>query len=71
MAKENDLEGRQDMGGKHGGQAGMPKPEKRSSAQQGIVRDERGQEQPADKARAQHVSRTNHGDDPPGDPQQR
>jgi hypothetical protein len=26
MAKENDLEGTQDMGGKHGGQAGMPKP---------------------------------------------
>jgi hypothetical protein len=57
MPKENDLEGRQDMGGKHGGQAGMPKPEDRSSAQQGIVRDEKGQEQPADKERAQHVSR--------------
>jgi hypothetical protein len=27
MAKENDLEGKQDQGGKHGGQAGMPKPE--------------------------------------------
>ena len=27
MPKENDLEGRQDMGGKHGGQAGMPKAE--------------------------------------------
>ena len=26
MPRENDLEGRQDMGGKHGGQAGMPKP---------------------------------------------
>jgi hypothetical protein len=25
MPKGNDLEGRQDMGGKHGGQAGMPK----------------------------------------------
>ena len=24
MPKENDLEGHQDMGGKHGGQAGMP-----------------------------------------------
>ena len=34
MPKENDLEGRQDMGGKHGGQAGMPKPEERSSAHQ-------------------------------------
>jgi hypothetical protein len=52
MAKANDLEGRQDMGGKHGGQAGMPEPEDRSGAQQGIVKDERGQEQPADKARA-------------------
>jgi hypothetical protein len=71
MPKENDLEGRQDMGGKHGGQAGMPKSENRSSAQQGIVRDERGQEQPADKARAQHVSRKDQGDDPPGDPKQR
>ena len=26
MTKENDLEGMQDMGGKHGGQAGTPKP---------------------------------------------
>jgi hypothetical protein len=71
MPKENDLEGQQDMGGKHGGQAGMPKPEDGSSAQQGIVRDEKGQEQPADKARAQHVSRKDRGDDPPGDPRQR
>jgi hypothetical protein len=71
MAKENDLEGRQDRGGKHGGQAGMPKPETRSSAQQGIVLDEKGQEQPADKARAQHVSRKDRGGDPPGEPKQR
>jgi hypothetical protein len=27
MPEENDLEGRQDQGGKHGGQKGMPKPE--------------------------------------------
>jgi hypothetical protein len=27
MPKENDLEGVQDEGGKHGGQKGMPKPE--------------------------------------------
>jgi hypothetical protein len=27
MPKENDLQGQQDQGGKHGGQAGMPKPE--------------------------------------------
>ena len=33
MPKENDLEGQQDMAGKHGGQAGMPKREDRSSAQ--------------------------------------
>jgi hypothetical protein len=26
MPKENDLEGAQDQGGKHGGQAGFPKP---------------------------------------------
>jgi hypothetical protein len=58
MPKANDQEGQQDMGGKHGGQAGMPKPEDRSGAQQGIVRDEKGQEQPADKARAQHVTGT-------------
>jgi hypothetical protein len=51
MSKASDLEGRQDMGGKHGGQAGMPKPD-RSAAQQGLVLDEKGQEQPADKSRA-------------------
>lgn len=48
----------------------MPKPEDRSSAQQGIVKDEKGQEQPADKARAQHVSRKGSADDPPSDPKQ-
>jgi hypothetical protein len=35
-------------------------------ADQGIVRDERGQEQPKDKARAQQVSRVDKGGDPPG-----
>ena len=68
MPKENDLEGRQDMGGKHGGQAGMPKPESGTSAQQGIIRDKQGQ--PVDKARAQHVSRKDKGNDPPGDAEQ-
>ena len=29
MSDKNDLEGKQDMGGKHGGQAGQPKPEPR------------------------------------------
>jgi hypothetical protein len=38
-----------------------------SGSQQGIIRDERGQEQPADKARAQQVSRKDKGNDPPGD----
>jgi hypothetical protein len=37
-----------------------------SGHDQGIVRDERGQEQPADKERAQHVSRVDRGGDPPG-----
>jgi len=60
MPKENDLEGVQDQGGKHGGQKGMPKPEPRpqGAGDQGIVRDERGQEQPRDKARAQQASRS-------------
>ena len=70
MPKENDLESDRDMGGKHGGQAGMPKPEDRNAAQQGIVKDEKGQEQPSDKSRAQHVSRRDRGNDPPGDPGQ-
>jgi hypothetical protein len=39
MPKDNDLEGKQDMGGKHGGQAGMPKPETQSAAQKAIARD--------------------------------
>ena len=45
MSKENDLEGQQDQGGKHGGQKGMPKPADRPGS-------ERGQEQPRDKERA-------------------
>jgi hypothetical protein len=55
------------MGGKHGGQAGMPRREDRSGAQQGIVKDERDQVQPADKKRAQRVSRRDGGGDPPAD----
>jgi hypothetical protein len=68
MPKANDLEGAQDQGGKHGGQQGMPKPEPRprGGSDLGIVRDERGQEQTRDKARAQHVSRQDRGGDPPG-----
>jgi hypothetical protein len=67
MPNENDLEGHQDMGGKHGGQAGMPKPENRAAAQQGMVRDEKGQKQPAEKI---HVRRKDHSDNPRGDTKQ-
>jgi hypothetical protein len=56
MPKENDLVGPEDQGGKHGEQAGMPRPAERPS-DEGIVRDERGKEQPRDKQRAQQVSR--------------
>jgi hypothetical protein len=83
MPKENDLEGVQDQGGKHGGQKGMPEPEPGPSKSkpskskpsepgpaqghdQGIVRDQKGEEQPRDKERAQHVSRQDKGGDPPG-----
>ncbi|MEA2915514.1 MAG: hypothetical protein QOJ15_7595 [Bradyrhizobium sp.] len=61
MPKENDLEGMPDQGGKHGGQKGMPTPEPKPphGPDQGIVRDEMGQEQPRDKQRAQQVHRTN------------
>jgi hypothetical protein len=68
MPKANDLEGRQDMGGKHGGQAGMPRPEDRSSAQKGIATDEKGKEQPADKVREQQVNRKRLGGEPPSEP---
>jgi hypothetical protein len=67
MPRENDLEGVQDQGGKHGGQKGMPRPEPKPAHghDQGIVR-QRGEEQPRDKERAQHVSRQDKGADPPG-----
>ena len=47
MPKENDLEGRQDMGGKHGGQAGMPKSEAAQLSSAGVARDEKGQGPPS------------------------
>jgi hypothetical protein len=34
MPKENDLEGAQDQGGKHGGRAGVPKPTPRPTKTQ-------------------------------------
>ena len=54
MPKENDLEGVQDQGGKHGGQKGMPKPESKPphGPDQGVMRDNKGQPPPQDKARA-------------------
>jgi hypothetical protein len=67
MRKENAFESQQDQGGKHGGQKGMPKPAASPAPDQGIVRDERGQEQPRDRERAQKVSRLDKGDDPPGE----
>jgi hypothetical protein len=57
-----------DQNSQHHVQTGMPKPHppRAGEADQGIVRDERGQEQPKDKARAQRVSRVDRGGDPPG-----
>jgi hypothetical protein len=46
MPKENDLEGVQDQGGKHGGQKGLlqPEPKPPHGPDQGIVRDQRGED---------------------------
>jgi hypothetical protein len=52
MRKENAFESQRDQGGKHGGQKGMPKPAASPAPDQGIDRDERGQEQPRDRERA-------------------
>jgi hypothetical protein len=67
MPKENDLEGQQDQGGKHGGQKGMPKSPDKPPSDQGIMPGARGQEQPRDKDRALRISRQDRGNDPPGD----
>ncbi|WP_291865714.1 hypothetical protein [Bradyrhizobium sp.] len=55
------MEGVRDQGGKHGSQKGMPKSQLPPAGpkDQGIVRDELGQEQPRDKERAQQASQTN------------
>jgi hypothetical protein len=49
MPKENDLEGAQDQGGKHGGQAGMPKsprqPAKTERDPDLVRKDDRGAKQ--------------------------
>jgi len=41
LPKENDLEGQQDQGGKHGGQAGMPRspqPPKKTDRDEDVAR---------------------------------
>lgn len=65
MSKENDLEGAQDQGGKHGGQAGIPRPALDAPLDQGTAQDEHGKEQPRDKARADEVSRKGDASEPP------
>ena len=42
MPRENDLEGQQDLGGKHGGHAGMPKPEDRCSLSRALRETKKG-----------------------------
>jgi len=61
-------EGARDQSSEHGVETGMPKPHppRAGETDQGIVRDERGQEQPKDKERAQHMSRVDRGGGPPG-----
>ena len=60
MTQVDDSAGKPAHDKKHGDQKAKPNPMLPSSAEtdQGIVRDERGQEQPRDKERAQLVSRT-------------
>jgi hypothetical protein len=41
MPRENDLEGAQDQGGKHGGQAGMPRPTEAPTEEQRKAQRER------------------------------
>ena len=64
LGVHKEVQMRKDQGGKHGGQKGMPKPAASRAPDQGIVRDERGQEQPGEKERAQKVSRLDKSDDP-------
>jgi hypothetical protein len=68
QARHAEQEPAGEQGSEHGVQTGMPKPHppRAGESDQGIVRDERGQEQPKDKARAQRVSRVDRGGDPPG-----
>ena len=64
--KESAPSDDQRAGGKCALERGMPQSPRAGREDQGIVLDERGQEQPKDKARAQQVSRVDQGGDPPG-----
>jgi hypothetical protein len=63
---ESGASNEQRADGKRDLKRGMPPPPRRSGQDQGIVRDERGQDQPRDKARAQQVSGVDKGGDRPG-----
>jgi hypothetical protein len=43
MPRENDLEGKPDMGGKHGGQKGQPKPPPRPRDEDVVAKRHTGQ----------------------------
>ena len=58
MPKENDLEGPQDPGGKHGGQKGMPRSETFSSRNPKKDADEPPSPKPSDGARSASESQS-------------
>jgi hypothetical protein len=64
MPKEHDRRGQT-------GTSKSAKSAESSRSGHGIVRDEKGQEQPRDKERALHVSRQDKGGDPPGHKEKR
>ena len=49
MPKDNDLEGAQDMGGKHGGQVGFPKPEPRPKPRDSVKSEDVPERRPTGK----------------------
>jgi hypothetical protein len=58
MPKENDLEGAQDQGGKHGGQAGMPRPADPPNSEREAQRDRKDAKKgPADFATPSKASK--------------
>jgi len=46
MPKENDLEGQQDMGGKHGGQNGTPRSAKNPRKEKPDAREKQADQEP-------------------------